>query len=82
MTGERLIKGKLGYMSPEQALGKELDRRADVFALGILLYETSTGRRLFFGSSYFTVLERIVKGRISPPTQLTVEYPPALAAVG
>src|SRR5690606_21509158 len=43
------LKGKFGYMSPEQARGKPVDRRADIFALGIVLFELTTTRRLFRG---------------------------------
>src|SRR5262249_19832883 len=47
------LKGKIAYMSPEQCRGERLDRRADVFAIGILLYEFTTGKRLFQGDNEF-----------------------------
>jgi len=80
-TGGRFIKGKLGYMSPEQALGKKLDRRTDVFALGILLYEATTGTRLFSGSSDYTILEKIVKGRVPAPSTRVKRYPRELETI-
>jgi len=80
-TGENLIKGKVGYMSPEQCLGKPLDRRSDVFALGILLYEATTGTRLFGGKTDYEKLTKLVRGRIAPPTTVDRYYPPQLETV-
>ncbi len=55
------LKGKYAYMSPEQLLGKELDRRSDVFALGVVLFEALTGRRLFHRESDFLIFRAITE---------------------
>lgn len=60
------MKGKLAYMAPEQATGKEVDRRADVFAAGIVLWEALTGRRLFRGSNEVDTLTRLLNDRVPP----------------
>ena len=75
------LKGKGGYMSPEQCRGQALDRRSDVFALGILLYEATTGRRLFFGDNDFAVMNKIVDGNFAPPSAVKEDYPDALEAI-
>lgn len=62
------IKGKLRYMSPEQING-EVDRRSDLFALGVVLWECLTNRRLFSESDDMVVLKRIQEGDIPPPSQ-------------
>ena len=59
-----VLKGKFAYMSPEQVLGQDIDRRADIFALGSVLYELVTGGRLFTGESDLTVLERVREGML------------------
>src|SRR5690606_17677053 len=58
-TQTGVLKGKFGYMSPEQVMGEKVDRRSDVFALGVCLYELLTGERLFQGESDFSVLEKV-----------------------
>lgn len=75
------IKGKRGYMSPEQCLGRPLDRRSDIFNLGILLYELTTRQRLFVADSEFTVLNQIIHGTFAPPRQVVPGYPRALERI-
>lgn len=78
--GEGQFAGKLAYMAPEQVLGHPIDARADIFALGIVLYEMCLGRRLFRGAQE-EVAERIVEGDIPAPTFVDPEFPPALEAI-
>lgn len=80
-TRHGTLKGKCAYMSPEQCKGEPLDRRSDVFALGILLYELTTGTRLFQGASDFAILNQIATGRIAPPSEQRPDYPPALERI-
>ncbi|MEZ4367849.1 MAG: serine/threonine-protein kinase [Kofleriaceae bacterium] len=75
------LKGKISYMSPEQIRGAALDRRSDVFSLGILLYELTTTTRLFRGSSDFETMQQIVTGRVPAPTEVVPDYPPELAQI-
>jgi tetratricopeptide (TPR) repeat protein len=81
-TGTGTLKGKPGYMSPEQCLGEEVDRRSDVFCAGIVLYELTTGTRLFGprGAEYVQ-LRAIVEAEIVPPSKLVPAYPPELEEV-
>lgn len=72
--------GKLSYAAPEQVMGHDLDHRADIFALGVVLYEMCLGRRLFRGKPQ-EVAERIVDGDIPPPTFVDPSFPPALEAI-
>jgi serine/threonine protein kinase len=74
-------KGKVAYMSPEQCLGEPIDRRSDIFAIGILLYEMTTAKRLFRGNSEFEVMDMITSGKVPPPSERALDYPPALEAV-
>ncbi|MBI2375774.1 MAG: protein kinase [Deltaproteobacteria bacterium] len=69
-TQAGILKGKFSYMSPEQALGKKVDRRSDIFCAGIVLWEALTGRELFKGSSPIEVLEAIQKQPIDPPSKV------------
>src|SRR5262249_8141659 len=62
------LKGKFEYMSPEQCLSKPLDRRSDVFALGILLHELTTGRRLFKRESELATLKAICEQPVVRPS--------------
>ncbi|MBI2373893.1 MAG: serine/threonine protein kinase [Deltaproteobacteria bacterium] len=75
-TATGILKGKFGYMAPEQVMGRPIDHRADVFAVGILLYELLTGHRLFAGRSDLVVLERVRDAVIDPPPR---HYRPDLA---
>jgi len=80
-TRSGTLKGKVSYMSPEQCRGKELDRRSDVFALGILLYELTLRRRLFNGGSEFEIMTRIVKEDVPPPSKTFPKYPKQLELI-
>jgi serine/threonine protein kinase len=69
-TKTGMLKGKFSYMSPEQCLGTPVDMRSDIFALGILLYELCTGKRLFKHESELMILEMITKRTVVPPSQV------------
>ncbi|MEO7033319.1 MAG: serine/threonine-protein kinase [Polyangiaceae bacterium] len=75
------LKGKFGYMSPEQALGKGVDRRSDIFSLGIVLFELTTSRRLFRGEHDIETLRLVISGAIPNPTQIDPKYPPDLERI-
>jgi serine/threonine protein kinase len=75
------VKGKLGYMSPEQCFGKPLDRRTDIFALGTLLYELTTSRRLFRRETELETLKLITEMAVVSPSAVLPDYPPALEAI-
>jgi serine/threonine protein kinase len=70
------LKGKAAYMSPEQCMGRPLDRRSDVFGLGIVLYELMTARRLFKAANDFLSMAAIVDGDIPPPSAHRAGLPP------
>ncbi len=74
-TQAGILKGKFGYMSPEQVRGLPLDGRSDIFAAGVVLYELCTGERLFTGSSDFSVLEKVQQARVTPPSQVESSIP-------
>jgi hypothetical protein len=76
------LKGKVSYMSPEQCRGDDqLDRRSDVFAMGILLYELTTGTAPFQGKTEYAILNHIVNHPPPPPSARVPGYPPALEAI-
>jgi serine/threonine protein kinase len=75
------LRGKLLYMSPEQAWGKPLDKRSDLFALGAVFFEILTGHLLFSASSEMSVLERVREARFVPPSSLNPAVPIELEAV-
>jgi serine/threonine-protein kinase len=80
-TATGILKGKFPYMSPEQADGLDMDGRSDVFALGIVLWEVLTGRRLFKGENDLAT-QRLVKAcQVPPPSEVEPSLPPALDAV-
>lgn len=72
------VKGKCAYMSPEQARGKPLDGRSDLFALGVVLWEMLTHKRLFLGDTDFVTLSNVLKMEAPPPSSLNPEVPAAL----
>jgi len=81
VTQAGIRKGKVPYMSPEQCKAARVDRRSDVFALGICLYELSTGSRLFDGDNEFGVMNRIVTGDIPLPSTRRANYPKPLERI-
>jgi TonB family protein len=70
------LKGKLQYMSPEQAWGRAIDKRSDVFALSAVLFEMLTGRRLFTGDNELSILEQVREARVVAPSQTNDEVTP------
>jgi serine/threonine protein kinase len=80
-TQAGILKGKFAYMSPEQVRGLEIDRRADIFAIGICLFEMLTGERLFVGDTDFAVLEKVRNGQVPRPTTINPKIPQALERI-
>jgi len=80
-TSAGQLKGKFQYMSPEQCLGKPLDRRSDVFSLGIVLFELSTGKRLFKRDNELLTFKAICEQQIVRPRTLVDGYPKRLEEV-
>ena len=77
-----LLKGKISYMSPEQARGKPLDMRSDIFSSGIVLYEMLTGKKLFQGDTDLNSLEKVREAKVEPlPTELNKSVPKELEAI-
>ena len=68
------LKGTLAYMAPEQVRSQRLDKRSDVFSVGVMLYELTTGRRLFYGSE-IEVMTAIVEREVTPPSVWVPGYP-------
>src|SRR5437762_1140856 len=66
VTDPGVVKGKMSYLSPEAARGEEVDSRADIFAVGILLYEMLTGKRLFYGETDYQTVELVRAAKIPP----------------
>jgi len=78
-TGE--MKGKLAYMAPEQVTAKDIDHRADIFALGCVLYEVSVGKRPFQGEGALSTLYQLLDQKVAAPTEIVEGFPPALSAI-
>ena len=76
-----VLKGKFAYMAPEAVEGHDVDRRADIFALGIIFYEMLTGQRLFLGESDYATLEAVRAADIPSPAQLNPDLSPHLEAI-
>lgn len=76
-----IVRGKASYMSPEQCLGEPVDHRADIFALGVVLYELTTGARCFHGKTDFDRMVSVVRSDYIAPSALVASYPPALEHV-
>jgi eukaryotic-like serine/threonine-protein kinase len=80
-TGEGKIVGTVAYMSPEQAEGKAVDHRTDIFSLGVILYEMATGERPFKGETSLSVLASIVRDTPASATALRADTPKELAQI-
>ncbi|MDY7225974.1 serine/threonine protein kinase [Hyalangium rubrum] len=80
-TATGVLKGKYPYMSPEQASGQPIDGRSDQFALGVVMWELLTGKRLFKGDSDLMTLRLVKDCQVPPPSQLNPKLPPGLDEV-
>jgi hypothetical protein len=75
------LKGKIRYMSPEQCAGAPIDRRSDVFAAAVILWEITTGRRLWHGNSEFELMKAVVETEPPMPSSAEAGYPPLLEPI-
>src|SRR5512132_2021826 len=80
-TRDGEIKGKFAYMPPEQLHGEHLDRRADIYAAGVVLWEALTGERLFLGSAETPNLQRLLDADVDPPSSRIGDLPASFDAV-
>jgi eukaryotic-like serine/threonine-protein kinase len=80
-TQDGQIKGKLAYMAPEQLTGTDIDRRADIYAAGILLWELLTGHRLFVGENEGMTITNVLHRPVEPPSRLAPGVHPAFDTV-
>ena len=78
---EGVLKGKFGYMSPEQARGEKVDRRGDLYALGVIFWECLTGRPLHGGLGGEALLDIVRSGKIEPPSTYVRDIPEELETI-
>jgi eukaryotic-like serine/threonine-protein kinase len=76
-----IIKGKFSYLSPEAAMGQEVDRRTDIFAVGIILWELLAGQRLFLGETDFQTVKKVQQAIVPPISQVNRKVPPELERI-
>ncbi|MBX7078480.1 MAG: serine/threonine protein kinase [Nannocystaceae bacterium] len=75
------LKGKIPYMSPEQCRGEPVDRRSDIFSIGTLLWELTTGTRLFAGDNEIAIINRVAQGDVPLPSSVRPDYPAELERI-
>jgi serine/threonine protein kinase len=80
-TREGQLKGKFAYMAPEQVRGETIDRRCDIYAAAVILWETLTGRRMISGENEAIVLSRVLEGQRTRPTELNPNLSKAVDVV-
>jgi serine/threonine-protein kinase len=76
-----IIKGKFSYLSPEAAMGQEVDARTDIFAVGIILWELLTGQRLFMGDTDFQTVKKVQQAQIPSAAAINPDVPPELERI-
>jgi len=81
LTQEGALVGTVFYLSPEQALGQTVDGRTDLYALGVMLYEMTTGQLPFTGDNPLTIIAQHIHSPVAPPHTLRTDLPPALEAI-
>jgi tRNA A-37 threonylcarbamoyl transferase component Bud32 len=81
LSGRYSLKGKLAYMSPEQIAQGAVDRRSDVFSLGIVLYELTTRRRLFKAPNEVETMKQVLDAKVAKPSDVVPGYPPELERI-
>lgn len=80
-TDSGVVMGTVAYMSPEQALGKVVDHRSDIFSMGVVFYEMTTGRRPFSGNTPTETIDKIVHGQPEPILRLNYNAPQSLELI-
>ena len=81
VTREGQVRGKIPYMAPEQLLRRSLDRRVDVYAAGVVLWEALAGKRLFQADDEPVLFSMVLEDVVSPPSRFNPHVPPALDAI-
>ncbi|HEV8549676.1 MAG TPA: serine/threonine-protein kinase [Polyangiaceae bacterium] len=81
VTREGQVRGKMAYIAPEQLQNSAADRKADIYAAAVVLWEALTGERLFLGESESATIAKVLAGEVSPPSKLVSDISPALDAV-
>ena len=79
LTRTGYVIGSPKYMAPEQILGKRVDERADIYALGVILYEMVTGSPPYSRGDHMSVMYQHVQGKARPPIELNPALPPQLS---
>lgn len=80
-TATGVIKGKLRYMPPEQITGDGVDRRSDLFAVGVMLWEAATGQKMWANASEANIMNAVLNGEIPPPSSVQPDVDPELEQI-